>query len=158
MPRSLSVATESSPWPRIGIGLALLLTVPLAGLLLFAIGLPIGLWWLGVIVLALYPVLLLVSLAVSGLALGTWLSQRVHQPGVPLVLMFAAGILILSLLSLLPYIGPIVTIAALIFGLGLLVLAPRSTPAAPAAATTMDAPPQETSATPPAVPPEPVAA
>jgi hypothetical protein len=159
MPRSLSVATESSPWPRLGIGLALLLTVPLAGLLLFAIGLPIGLWWLGVIVLALYPVLLLVSLAVSGLALGTWLSQRAHQPGVPLLLMFAAGIVILSLLSLLPYIGPIVTIAALIFGLGLLVLAPRSAPpVAPAAASAYEAPPPQESSPPPAVPPEPVAA
>jgi hypothetical protein len=159
MPRALSVATETSPWPRIGIGLALLLTVPLAGLLLFAIGLPVGLWWLGVIVLALYPVLLLVSMAVSGLAIGSWLSRRVHQPGVPLVLMFAAGILILSLLSLLPYIGPIVTIAALIFGLGLLVLAPRSAPpVAPAATSTYEAPPPQEPAVPPTVPPEPVAA
>jgi hypothetical protein len=158
MPRSLSVATETSPWPRIGIGLALLLTVPLAGLLLFAIGLPVGLWWLGVMVLALYPVLLLVSMAVSGLALGSWLSQRAHRPEVPAVLMFAAGILLLSLLSLLPYIGPIVTIAALIFGLGVLVLAPRSTPVvAPAASPTYETPPQEPSA-PPAVPPEPIAA
>jgi hypothetical protein len=158
MPRALSVATETSPWPRIGIGLALLLTLPLAGLLLFAIGLPVGLWWLGVVVLALYPVLLLVSMAVSGLAIGSWLRSRVHQPGVPMVLMFGAGILILSLLSLLPYIGPIVTIAALIFGLGALVLAPRSAPpVAPATTSTYEAPPQESS-TPPAVPPEPIAA
>ena len=158
MPRVLSVATESSPWPRIGLGLALLLTVPLAGLVLFAIGLPIGLWWLGVLVLALYPVLLLVSMAVSGLAIGSWLSRRVQRPGLPLVLMFAAGILILSLLSLLPYIGPIVTIAALIFGLGLLVLAPRTAPpVTPAVSSSVEAPPQESSA-PPAVPPEPVAA
>jgi hypothetical protein len=154
MPRMLSVATETSPWPRLGIGLALLLTVPLAGLLLFAIGLPIGLWWLGVIVLALYPVLLLVSMAVSGLAIGSWLSQHVHRPELPIVVTFGVGILVLSFASLLPYIGPLVTIAALIFGLGVLVLAPRSAPTVAATATGgIQAPSQPPTQEPPVPPP-----
>ena len=70
MPRALAVATETAPWGRIGLGLAIALIMPLLGILIFAMGLPIGLWWLGVILLALYPVLLLLSMSVSGLAFG----------------------------------------------------------------------------------------
>ncbi|MBV9579736.1 MAG: hypothetical protein JO057_14195, partial [Chloroflexi bacterium] len=56
VPRAVAVATETPPWSRLGIGLAVALLLPLIGLLVFAIGLPLGLWWLGVILLALYPV------------------------------------------------------------------------------------------------------
>jgi hypothetical protein len=126
MPRALTVATETPPWGRIGLGAAVAVILPLIGILIFAIGLPIGLWWLGVILLALYPVLLILSLSVSGLSVGSWLSRRVSRPGVPLLVVFGVGLLILSFLSLLPYVGPIVNIAAVTFGLGTLVLAPRS--------------------------------
>jgi hypothetical protein len=126
LPRALSVATETSPWGRIGIGVAVALILPLVGILLFAIGLPVGLWWLGVILLALYPVLLLVSLSVSGLSVGSWLSQHLGRPGVPILLVFAIGMLALSFVSLLPYVGPILNIVAVAFGLGTLLLAPRS--------------------------------
>jgi len=126
MPGALAVATETPPWGRIGLGLAIALIMPLLGILIFAIGLPIGLWWLGVILLALYPVLLLLSMSVSGLAFGSWLSRRVSRPGVPLLAAFVVAMIVLTFLSLLPYIGPIVNILAVIFGLGTLVLAPRS--------------------------------
>jgi hypothetical protein len=127
IPGALAIATETPPWARLGIGLAVAIILPLIGLLVFVIGLPVGLWWLGVILLALYPVLLLVSLAVSGLALGSWLSRRIGRAGVPSVVPFAVGLIVISLLSLLPFIGPIVNILAVIFGIGTLVLAPRST-------------------------------
>jgi hypothetical protein len=126
MPRALAVATETPPWGRLGLGLAVALIMPLLGVLIFAIGLPIGLWWLGVILLALYPVLLLLSMSVSGLAFGSWLSRRLGRPGVPILVAFVVAMLVLTFLSLLPYIGPIVNILAVIFGLGTLVLAPRS--------------------------------
>jgi hypothetical protein len=42
------------------------------------------------------------------------------------MLAFAVGLAILTLASVLPYVGPVVSIAAIIFGLGVLVLAPRS--------------------------------
>ncbi len=126
IPRALSVATETAPWGRIGIGIAVALILPLLGILLFVIGLPVGLWWLGVIFLALYPVLLILSLSVSGLALGSWLSRRISRPGVPLILAYAVGMIVLTFASMLPYVGPIINIVAVAFGLGTLVLAPRS--------------------------------
>ncbi len=126
MPRALTVATETPPWGRMGIGVAVALILPLIGILLFAIGLPVGLWWLGVILLALYPVLLILSLSVSGLSLGSWLSRRVSRPGVPLLVVFGIGMIVLTFASLLPYLGPILNIVAVAFGLGTLVLAPRS--------------------------------
>jgi len=128
MPNTLAVATQTPPWARMAIGLALALTLPLLGVLLFAIGLSLGLWWLGVLVLALYPVLLLLSMSVTGLAVGSWASRQASRPDVPLVLAFGVGMLVLSFASLLPYLGPLVNIAAVIFGLGTLVLAPRSQP------------------------------
>ena len=130
MPKALMVATETPPWARIGMGLAVALILPLLGVLLFAIGLPVGLWWLGVIMLALYLVLLILSMSVSGLAVGSWLSRRVSRPGVPIVLPFALGMIVLTFVSLLPYVGPIINIVAVTFGLGTLVLAPRSRPPA----------------------------
>jgi hypothetical protein len=126
MPRAINVATETPPWGRIGIGVAVGLILPLVGILLFVIGLPVGLWWLGVIFLALYPVLLILSLSVAGLAIGSWLSRRVSRPGVPTVALYAVGMIVLTFASLLPYVGPIVNIVAVAFGLGTLVLAPRS--------------------------------
>jgi hypothetical protein len=126
MPNALAVATQRSPWGRIGIGVALALTLPLLGVLLFAVGLPIGLWWLGGLVLMLYPVLLVLSLVVSGLALGSWTSRHVKWRGIPVWVPFGIALLVLSFVSLLPYVGPAVNVSAVIFGLGTLVLAPRS--------------------------------
>ena len=126
MPGALAVATQVPPWGRIGLGLALAVTLPLLGLLLFALGLPVGLWWLGALLLALYPVLLVLSLTVSGLALGSWTSRLVRVPGIPGWIPFAVGLIVISFASLLPYVGPFVNLAAVIFGLGTLVLAPRS--------------------------------
>jgi hypothetical protein len=126
MPRALTVATETPPWGRIGIGVAVALILPLVGILLFVIGLPVGLWWLGVIFLALYPVLLILSLSVAGLAIGSWLSRRISRPGVPLAALYGVGMVVLTFASLLPYVGPIVNIVAIAFGMGTLVLAPRS--------------------------------
>ena len=44
----------------------------------------------------------------------------------PILAAFVVAMIVLTFLSLLPYIGPIVNILAVIFGLGTLVLAPRS--------------------------------
>ena len=158
MPKALAIATEAPPWARIGMGLAVALILPLLGVLLFAIGLPVGLWWLGVILLALYLVLLILSMSVSGLALGSWLSRRMSRPGVPIVLAFAVGMIVLTFVSLLPYVGPFINIAAVTFGLGTLVLAPRSKPSAMVDPTSGV---QPRAVDPPATPPatsEPIAA
>jgi hypothetical protein len=126
MPRILGAATQTSPWSRVGIGLVLAFMLPLLGLLGFALLLPLGLWWLGLLILALYPVLLILSLSVSGLAVGSLLLARLGPRRVPMLAAFAAGLIIISLASVLPYLGPLVNVAAVIFGLGTLALAPRT--------------------------------
>jgi hypothetical protein len=135
MPRVLAAATQTSPWGRVGIGLALAFLLPLLGLFGFAFLLPVGLWWLGLLVLALYPVLIVLSLSVSGLALGSLLA-RLGQRRVPTLAAFAAGLIVISIASLLPFVGPLVNVAAVIFGLGTLALSPRTptTPVLPPAA------------------------
>jgi hypothetical protein len=136
MPTVVATATQTSPWGRIGVGLALLFMMPLVGVLAFALLLPIGLWWLGLLVLALYPVLLILSLSVSGMALGSLALARLNQPRVPILVGLAAGTIILTAASLLPYVGPLVNVAAIMFGLGTLAIAPRTRSTAPLTPTT----------------------
>ena len=160
MPGAIAIATQSPPWGRIGIGLALALTMPLLGLLLFAVGLPVGLWWLGALVLALYPVLLVLSMTITGLALGSWASHHLPVAGVPTWVLLALGLVVLAFVSLLPYVGPLVNVAAVIFGLGTLVLAPRSSLSSRSATVTGggDVPEAAAEAAPAAAPATPIAA
>jgi hypothetical protein len=162
MPGAIAVATQSPPWGRVGIGLALALTMPLLGLLLFAVGLPVGLWWLGVLLLALYPVLLVLSMAISGLALGSWAGHHLPVAGVPTWVPLILGLVVLSFISLLPYVGALINVAAIIFGLGTLVLAPRSSlssrPATVPGGGDLPAPEATSEAAPAPVPATPVAA
>jgi hypothetical protein len=132
LPRTVAAAMQSPPWTRLGVGLALMLTLPLVGVLAFALLLPLGLWWLGLLLLAVYLVMLFVSVSVTGLAIGSfivaWLGRWQKVP--PLV-GFAIGLILLTIATLLPYVGPVIYVAAVIFGLGTLALAPRTEASAP---------------------------
>jgi hypothetical protein len=139
MPRVVATATREAPWARLGLGLALAFLLPLLGVFGFALLLPVGLWWLGLLILALYPVLLVLSLSVSGLAVGSFVLTRLGQGRLPMLLGFALGLIVISIASVLPYVGPVVNVAAVIFGLGTLALAPR-TPLAPLVAPPVSEP------------------
>ncbi|MBI4498827.1 MAG: hypothetical protein HY689_13120 [Chloroflexi bacterium] len=112
-----------SPWASLGLGVALLLTVPLAALLLFLIGLVVGGWWLGIITLALYGIGLALSYAMTGLFVGRWLLVRAGRTGVHLVWALLLGLILLTLAGLLPFVGGVIVLLAVLFGLGALVLA-----------------------------------
>ena len=64
-----------SPWASLGLGIALLIGVPIAALLVFVVGLFVGGWWLALILLALYGIALVLSVAVAGLFLGRWILE-----------------------------------------------------------------------------------
>ena len=122
----LAAAAQTAPWSRLGLGLAAVIAVPVVGVLVFVFGLTIGLWWLGVLVLMSFVILLAGSVAMSGLVLGAWILERLHQQRIPAVAGFGLGLLLLTLLGLIPVIGVLVNVVAVIYGAGALLLLPRT--------------------------------
>jgi hypothetical protein len=140
IPGSVGVAARSVPWSRLGVGLCLAITIPIVGILIFVIGLPLGIWWMGLLVLAFYACVLAVSFALTGLVIGAWLGDRVPGQQIPRAAAFAVGLLVLTILGLLPGVGALVNVVAVVYGVGALVLAPRAHGAPASAALPATAP------------------
>ena len=114
------------PLGRLGLGLILALDVPLASLLLIVLGVPIGLWWLGLLGLIAFVALVAAGYAFSGIALGRALLDRLGYGQVTWILAAPLGVAILGLAALLPYVGGLIALIAVIFGMGSLVYPARS--------------------------------
>ena len=121
--RRTTGALSGSPWASLGLGFALFVGVPVAATILFGIGLFVGGWWLGLVTLALYSIALLLSFVVAGLFLGRWILSRTGLGEVHRVWALLLGLAILTLIGLVPFLGPLTAFVALLFGLGALVLA-----------------------------------
>ncbi len=139
IPGSVVAAARTAPWSRLGVGLCLAITIPIVGIAIFVVGLPLGLWWMGLLVLAFYACLLAISFALTGLVVGAWLGERIPGRQIPPAAVFAVGLFLLSVLGLLPGVGALVNLVAVVYGVGALVAAPRArvaqtAVAAPAAA------------------------
>jgi hypothetical protein len=161
----VGATARTAPWSRLGLGLCLLIALPVVGVLLFMVGLSLGLWWFGLLVLLVFVCILAAGVTLTGVVAGAWLLQRIRDPRVPPIAAVAVGLLALTVLGLLPTVGAAVTVLAMIYGAGALLLLPRAvqTPAPalqPAAVVNgavvpMPPPPEPVSAPPP---PEPVPA
>lgn len=103
------------------LGFVLLVSVPAAAVLLLVtvVGIPLGL-----MTLAAYPVLLLTGYVVSGVALGLWGAQRYRSGWVDRaggrIAAAVLGMLVLCLLTRIPWLGGMVLFLALLAGLGAL--------------------------------------
>jgi hypothetical protein len=105
------------------IGFVTLVCVPIAAIffLITIIGVPLGL-----ITLMLYLLLLIVGYVTTGISLGDWLLKRVKSsPSNSTLWRVGAavvGVLVVSLLARIPWVGPWVSLIALLAGIGALVL------------------------------------
>jgi cytoskeletal protein CcmA (bactofilin family) len=133
--RRTTETLSRQPWPSVGIGLAVLVGMPLAALLLFIVGLLIGGWWLGLLGLALYIGLLPLGYTMVGLYVGRSIMARAGRPAVGDGWALLAGLAAMGLVSLVPLVGGAVLFAALLFGLGSSVLTLSSIYRARATAT-----------------------
>lgn len=122
-------------WPRLGLGAILVLDVPLAMLLLLVFGVPLGVWWLGIAGLVIFAALCMVGYAFSGFQLGALFIDRVWDGGGSWLVAVPFGLALLGLIGLIPYVGPLVTLLAVIYGLGSMLYAPRQPVAQVAPAT-----------------------
>jgi len=134
-----TVATlQASPWASLGLGVLLLIAVPIVALLVFVAGIIVGGWWLGVFLLVACALALLIGYALAGLLTGDWIVRRLNWSRLHPVWPLLAGLVILTLIGLIPILGGIVSFIVALFGFGAFVLTlARPRPAAGARAATV---------------------
>jgi hypothetical protein len=118
-------ATHSSPLSRLVVGALVALDVPLASLLLMVVGLPFGLWWLGLLGFVAFIAIAVAGYAFSGFVIGLLLLSLAGLKGLAWPIVLSAGVALLALASLVPYVGGIISLLAVIYGMGSMLYAPR---------------------------------
>jgi hypothetical protein len=114
---------RSRPGMSLLLGFILLVCIPVGAVLLLAtiIGVPLAL-----LVVILYLALLLIGYVSAGLGLGDWALHRFAAAGAARrgarLLAAAAGMLAVTLLARLPWLGGFVLLAAIVIGIGALLL------------------------------------
>lgn len=115
-----SHSLSSAPWPSVGIGLALLIGVPVLAVAVLIAGILIGGWWLAPILLGVYAAALVLGYAVSGLFVGRAVTGRFGRDRLHTATYLVIGVALLLLVGLIPILGWVVGIVAAVAGLGAL--------------------------------------
>jgi cytoskeletal protein CcmA (bactofilin family) len=120
-PRASARAVElgrQQPLPTFGLGLLALFAVPVAALLIGVtlVGLPLAL-----AVAALYWLGLMLAWPALGLVVGTEVARRARREPMPVLGALLVGLIVLHLVTHLPFLGGLVAFLGLAFGLGLMV-------------------------------------
>ncbi|HET9782550.1 MAG TPA: polymer-forming cytoskeletal protein [Candidatus Dormibacteraeota bacterium] len=128
-------AYKTAPWSRFGVGLAILVVVPFVALFTFVAGLIVGGWWLSLFLLAAYAFVTLVGFAIVGEMIGRFTLERFGQPAVHPLVALLVGMPALLIVTIIPVIGWLVGVIAVIYGVGVVAFAlPWSAPTTPQAA------------------------
>ena len=106
-----------SPWLTLAVGALALIGLPILSIVFFAVGALIGGWWIGFVVLALFVVVLALSIPVAAVGVGGAVLRVARRP-VPVWLALFIGLVALLLVALIPILGGIVIVFALLFGMG----------------------------------------
>ena len=132
--RSIDIL-RAEPWLSLGIGAVILVVTPIVAVIVFIIGLLIGGWWLGLLLIPLWILALALGYVVSGFLLGRLVFAQLGWGRYHDALALVGGLFILAVVTLIPVLGWLVGLAALVFGSGALALAvvrrARLRPAAP---------------------------
>ena len=131
--RRADVAIHSMPFGRLGLGVVLLLDIPLASIVVFAIGLPLGLWWLGIVGLFCFAVLTIAGYAFVGLQVGRLILAAGDLTRLGAFVAVPLGVAVVVLIGLLPYVGTLATLLIAAYGLGSMLYSPGRAAAEPAA-------------------------
>ena len=97
--------------------------MPIVAIIAFVIGLIVGGWWLALAALALYAIALAVGYVLAGYFVGSRGVALAFRQQVHPLLSLLAGLVVLTLVALIPFLGGLVTLVAGVFGLGALTLA-----------------------------------
>ena len=120
--KTIADSIRSKPWASLGWGAVILFATPIAALVvcITVIGIPVGL-----ITLVLYGITIYLSQIFVGLFIGRWIIGYFREVDSKAILIgaLASGLVILTLLKLIPYLGFWIGLAAVLFALGALVVA-----------------------------------
>ncbi|MFC1980316.1 hypothetical protein ACFLVS_05685 [Chloroflexota bacterium] len=126
-PRRTALIADSirnKTWSSLGWGALILFVTPIAALVVFitVIGIPLGL-----IGLALYGIALYLSQIPVGLFIGRWIIGYFRKVETKAIMVgaLASGLVILSLLRLVPYLDIVIILATFLLGLGALLVSER---------------------------------
>jgi cytoskeletal protein CcmA (bactofilin family) len=121
--RSASIADSirNKPWASLGWGAIILFATPVAAIIVCftVIGIPVAL-----IALALYAIAIYLSQVFVGLFIGRWIIGRFREVESKAIMVgaLAAGLAIITILRLIPYLGFWVGLAVALFGLGAMLI------------------------------------
>jgi hypothetical protein len=121
--RRAPATLRQAPWKSLGWGALLFLCAPVAAGFVFVLGLLLGGWWIGVFALGLFLLAVALCFPVVGLFLGRWLLERFGRTGTRIAVVLLLGLALLTLVTRVPFLGPFVWLATVLFGLGALALA-----------------------------------
>lgn len=114
-------------WPAsILAGFGVVVGTPILALMVFLLGLVVGGWWIGLMLLVLYAILAPIGYVACAEWLGLAALQVTNRAAHPLWAMLI-GLLILGALSLVPLLGGMVVMIAAMFGVGGLAITVRQT-------------------------------
>lgn len=123
-PRATMTTAETvrQQWlPSLGLGFGLLVGIPVLAVLVFVLGLLVGGWWIGLMLVGGYFLLAVLGyLAVAewaGITAARWANWQAHPAWALLV-----GLAILGVVTLVPFVGPLVGFVAVVLGLGAVTL------------------------------------
>ncbi|HEB12776.1 MAG TPA: hypothetical protein ENI11_03765 [Actinobacteria bacterium] len=113
--RSVEATLAERTWPSLGIGFAALFLTPIAVLIVMftIIGVPLAL-----IVLILYVIAIYISQIYAATAVGSMIVGKDRWVGLSAIL----GIILLSIVKVIPWIGGLIGFLAVLFGLGAMIL------------------------------------
>jgi hypothetical protein len=118
-----AIDTErAQPWASLGIGAAILVITPIIALLVFIVGIFLGFWWLGLLLIPLWILALAIGYVVSGFLLGRLIFAQLGWGRYHDALALLAGLFVLAVIGVIPVIGWLVGLVALILGAGALAL------------------------------------
>lgn len=109
---------SDKPWPVLGIGLAVLFVTPFVSLILMftLVGIPLALIILGLYALAIYLSMIVTGLWLGRLILGSF--ARNTEPRT--IWAMTLGVVILAIVTAIPFLGWLISLVSVVFGLGAL--------------------------------------
>ena len=113
---------RAQPWASAGIGAAILVITPIVALIVFIVGILIGGWWLGLLLIPLWILALAIGFAVSGFLLGRLIFARMGWGRYHDAFALLGGLFVLTVVGLIPVIGWLIGLVAVILGAGALAL------------------------------------
>ncbi|MBI5232370.1 MAG: hypothetical protein HY876_09435 [Coriobacteriales bacterium] len=117
-----SAALARRPWPALGWGALVVFVFPMLFVPTLVLGIIIGGWWIAVLALFAWFTLLAMGVVIGALTLGRLIISRGAHPPHDVWAMLL-GLLILWVVGIVPFVGVLAIVVAMIFGVGGVILA-----------------------------------